>query len=318
MNRVGLVLGGGGLTGEAFHAGVLDALHEVTGWDPRRAEIIVGTSAGSVVGTYLRLGVDTVDLAAHLLGVPTSESASAIFDRMGPEAEFLPDGPRTWPRLPQVSLLAGIARGRVMPGAFLASVLPEGRVPTEPWARRIHQAAGKGWPTEQLLICALRRRDGHRVVFGRPDAPTVDVADAIAASCAIPTFFRPVEIKGEHYVDGGAHSPTNADVLRHEALDLVIVSAPMSTSRRVVRMNPDQGVRWGHRLQLTREAARLRRAGIPVVAFQPDGGDIAAMCSDAMSARRVGAVVQRVRASVAERLRAGAHREALADLDSAA
>src|SRR4029453_17418931 len=48
--RVGLVLGAGGVVGHAFHAGVLRALAEVTGWDPRRAEVVVGTSAGAPAG----------------------------------------------------------------------------------------------------------------------------------------------------------------------------------------------------------------------------------------------------------------------------
>ena len=55
--RVALVLGAGGATGHAFHAGVLSALAERTGWDPRTADLIVGTSAGSGVGAILRVGL---------------------------------------------------------------------------------------------------------------------------------------------------------------------------------------------------------------------------------------------------------------------
>jgi predicted acylesterase/phospholipase RssA len=39
--RIGLVLGAGGTVGGAFHAGVLAALEEATGSDPRRASMIV-------------------------------------------------------------------------------------------------------------------------------------------------------------------------------------------------------------------------------------------------------------------------------------
>jgi len=49
-SKVGLVLGAGGIAGGAFHAGVLAALEEATGWDPRRAALVVGTSAGSIAG----------------------------------------------------------------------------------------------------------------------------------------------------------------------------------------------------------------------------------------------------------------------------
>ncbi len=64
MTDVGLVLGAGGVVGQAYHAGVLSALHQSAGWDPRSADIIVGSSAGSITGTMLRLGVGATDLAA--------------------------------------------------------------------------------------------------------------------------------------------------------------------------------------------------------------------------------------------------------------
>ena len=65
MGRIGLVLGAGGVVGHAFHAGVLSALAEATDWDARNAELIVGTSAGSVVGSVLRAGLAPADLAAQ-------------------------------------------------------------------------------------------------------------------------------------------------------------------------------------------------------------------------------------------------------------
>src|SRR5437764_10757788 len=53
VTRVGVVLGAGGVTGDAFHRGVLRALWEA-GYDARTADVIVGTSAGSMVGAFLR------------------------------------------------------------------------------------------------------------------------------------------------------------------------------------------------------------------------------------------------------------------------
>jgi hypothetical protein len=53
-----------GAAGLAFHAGVLWALHHDLGWDPRTADIIVGTSAGSIVGSLLRSDVPPEDMAA--------------------------------------------------------------------------------------------------------------------------------------------------------------------------------------------------------------------------------------------------------------
>src|SRR4051794_18162851 len=53
VSRIGLVLGAGGLTGDAFHRGVLRALAD-RGYDARAADLVVGTSAGSMVGAFLR------------------------------------------------------------------------------------------------------------------------------------------------------------------------------------------------------------------------------------------------------------------------
>jgi predicted acylesterase/phospholipase RssA len=81
---IGLVLGAGGVVGQAYQAGVLSALQRETGWDPRQAAIIVGTSAGSVTGAALRVGVPATDLAASLYGVPTSREGGAILRRILP------------------------------------------------------------------------------------------------------------------------------------------------------------------------------------------------------------------------------------------
>ncbi|MEO6025656.1 MAG: patatin-like phospholipase family protein, partial [Candidatus Binatia bacterium] len=78
MARIGLVLGAGGATGHAFHIGVLSALEEATGWDPRTADVIVGTSAGAVIAALLRGGLSPRDLAARALGDPMSEEGTAI------------------------------------------------------------------------------------------------------------------------------------------------------------------------------------------------------------------------------------------------
>src|SRR3954471_24777105 len=72
MTRVGLVLGAGGVVGQAYHAGVLAVLEHDFGFDARKVEVIVGTSAGSITGTLLRLGVSAEDLAAWTVKAPLS------------------------------------------------------------------------------------------------------------------------------------------------------------------------------------------------------------------------------------------------------
>src|SRR4051794_24014559 len=84
--RIGLVLGAGGATGHAFHAGVLSALAERTGWDPRTADVIVGTSAGSGVAAMLRVGLPASDMAARASGQPVSAEAARLVSRIGAPA----------------------------------------------------------------------------------------------------------------------------------------------------------------------------------------------------------------------------------------
>src|SRR5450755_962070 len=82
--RVGLVLGAGGVAGGAFHAGVLAAIAEATGWDPRRATVVVGTSAGSITGASLIAGLSAGDLLARSEGRPMSAAGTRLMAGVGP------------------------------------------------------------------------------------------------------------------------------------------------------------------------------------------------------------------------------------------
>jgi NTE family protein len=194
----------------------------------------------------------------------------------------------------------------------LAAFVPDGVVSTDPISQGIAGLAGDGWPAAALRVCAVRQRDGRRVAFGRPDE-RAPLPDAVAASCAIPGFFRPVLIDGEAHIDGGVHSPTNADLaLDQGPLDLVIVSSPMSRQGRQPRFAVDQPMRAWSSALLDAEAARLRRRGVPVLVFQPDGPVLASMGANAMDPGRrapIATEAQRLarrrlaRADVAERVR---------------
>jgi NTE family protein len=317
VKRIGLVLGAGGLTGQAFHGGVLTALAEATGWDPRSASIIVGTSAGAGVGAYLRLELSGPDLAAMLSNEPLSDEGAELIGRLGPSGDWTtPVGPRNWPKPPHPRLLArAVTRPlKIRPEAVLGVTFPAGRIPTESWAGALRAITGTAWPAEPLWICAVRTEDARRVVLGRAGAPETDVATAVGASAAIPGYFQPVEIDGKQYVDGGVHSPTNADVLRDEDLDLVLVSSPMSTSRNASLLNLGQPARRHFRHRLAQEVRRLHRRGIPVVVFQPSAQDQAAMGGRAMDSERNAAVVRAARETTLRRIEHGRHADRLAVL----
>lgn len=303
--RTALVLGAGGYTGQAFHLGALTALAEV-GFDPRAADVLVGTSAGSLVAAGLAAGLSVADQRAQLLGEPLSaEGARLRTARRAASVRTSPTRPPARGPLAPGALLAAARRPRgVRPGSLAAGLLPAGRAPTEGISRSLQQVFGGEWPGRDLRVCAVRARDAQRVVFGTPGAPGVDVGTAVAASCAIPAYFAPVAAGDELYVDGGVHSPTNADVVAADRPDLVVVLSPMSISRDALRRPPaDVALRVLLRSYLAREVRRLRRAGCRVEVLQPGPRDLAVMGGNPMDGRRGREVLATVAAGVRERLR---------------
>jgi NTE family protein len=294
---IGLVLGAGGVVGQAYQAGVLAALEREIGWDPRSAKVIVGTSAGSVTGAALRVGVPATDLAASLYGVPTSRRGGAILRRiLPPDAGPLPTPSfrsllRPW-NLPSAALLTRAARRPLAfrPEVAAITLMPAGRIDITERARGLDEHIGDHWP-DGLRICAVRRTDGARVVFGRPGAPTARLAPAVLASCAIPGYFTPVTIDGTEYVDGGVHSATNADVLKTDALDLVVIVSSLSAPRGSANGADGLLRRTVHR-RMEREVARLEAAGTPVIRLEPGPESRRAMGLRAMAEDRGPRVIE--------------------------
>ena len=310
MPKIGLVLGAGGAVGGAFHAGVLATLAEETGWDPRSAEVIVGTSAGSVSGAALRAGLSAPDLAARAEGRPLSDEGARLMAGM-PPYPVLPQRPRrvgqrrTAPAAPGRLLSAATRPWEIRMGTLAAALLPPGEIDMSNIAEGFEALFPKGWPDKELWVVAVRLEDGHRAVFGRDDTGAkASVPEAVAASCAIPTVFSPVTIDGVRYVDGGAWSPTNADLVSRLGFDLVVVSSPMSIAGRLspTRVRLDSAARRLFRAYLTRETAAIRRRGTRVLVFQPTAGDLAVMGLNAMDDSRRPAVSAQARRSAAARL----------------
>jgi len=304
MPSIGLVLGAGGLTGQAYHAGVLSAIAEATDWDPATADFVVGTSAGAGMGMYLRLGITPADMLARLQGRTLSPGGQAVVDRFGEPGDWTQSTVRREWRPPHPQLLGRLLRTpwKVRPEALLGVALPTGRKDTELWTSALRPAAGGVWPNDPLWICAVRMDDACRVIFGRAGAPHTDVATAVGASSAVPGYFAPVTIHGRRYVDGGVHSPTNADVLRRQDLDLVIVSSPMSISDTSGLRRPSRALRGHFRARLGLERRKLRNAGIATRAFQPSEADLVAMGHQAMDDDRMAAVALQARETTLQRL----------------
>ena len=285
--RVGLVLGGGGAVGAAYHAGALTALEHDLGWDAREADVIVGTSAGSIVGALLRLGVPATDLAALTVGTSTEAASESLASWIRDRPAFPPVTLRHLlhaPRLPSVAMLVGLAKltakQHILPMSALSMLLPEGHETLAPRLEFLDGMFDGTWPDDPLVISAVRRRDWRRTLFS-VDRQQGSLSSSLAASCAVPGYFAGVHIGDERYVDGGVISATNADVLARCDLDLVIVVSPMTGSAPWPSMS--HLVRRLCRRTLDGELRALGRHGIPTVVVEPGPDVTRHMSMDFMS-----------------------------------
>lgn len=319
MAHVGLVLGAGGIAGQAYHAGVLAALEADADWDARAADLIVGTSAGAITATLLRGGVPSSDLAAWTTRAPLSLEGNLLEDLFGkefPELEpltashLLRRPSRPSPALVQRLLL----RPWQPPGVgLLLTLASPGQIDISRFLEPLQMVEPPGWHDGDLWICAVRRRDGRRVVFGRAGSPQAPLHLAVAASCAVPGYFAPVTINGITYVDGGVHSPTNAAVALGQDLQTVIVVSPMSGAHGIPS-DVIGVVRRHATFRLGFEVRALVAAGVNVVVFEPDASVQEAMKGEWMSRQRVDEITRAAFAAARVQLRDPAIRAPLHNL----
>jgi NTE family protein len=324
--RVGLVLGAGGVLGGAWHTGALHALAKEAEWDPGSAEAIVGTSAGSMIGCLLAAGVPPWFMVAHSAG-ETFEGLSGPDGRPAADADRAGGGSfRLHPGLPRLgpgSLRMAVTTLsnplRHTPLQLLAGWAPVGFFSTDSIKDTVERAVPGRWvehPSFWAVACDYGT--GKRVPFGRVDSPPADIADAVAASCAIPGFFRPVKIGGRRYIDGGVCSASNLDLLAGRGLDLIICLNPLSSREAARSLNPFDRLnalsRSANGRRLGHEARKVRAYGTEVVLIQPTGEDHAVMGRNLMSATRRQEVIETAERTVAERLRRPAVKEMLEGL----
>jgi NTE family protein len=211
--RTALVLGGGGITGIAWEVGVLAGLAEA-GVDLTGADLVVGTSAGSVVGAQLTSGADLEMLFARQLEPPTGEQAARM--TRAALARY------AWAVLRSRGDDVGFRR-RV--GALALAAEQAGLTPTEQERLDVigSRLVSREWPDRDLRVTAVDAQSGEFRVLDRTSG--VPLLQAVAASCAVPGVYPPVTIDGRRYVDGGMRSAANADLA--EGCDRVVVLAPI-------------------------------------------------------------------------------------------
>jgi NTE family protein len=279
-----LVLGGGGILGEAWMTAVLVGLEDAAGFDARGCEGYVGTSAGSVVGAALAAGVEPRSRLGKLPEQPPVAGSELVAER-GPfaralELGFAAAGTAAAP-LAAVGLRSTEAGGALLRRAALSRV-PAGRRSLSHLGLELERA-GARWDG-RLSVSAVALESGRRVMFGTPSAPPVSVGTAVEASCAIPGVFQPVAVDGRRYVDGGVWSPTNLD------------RAPAGRGTRVLCLNPTGSMRpklptplgalgLVSRSLAAMEGLTLERRGARVITVSPDADSRAAMGANLMDAR---------------------------------
>ncbi len=245
-----LVLGGGGVAGVAWELGILIGLHD-TGVDVRGADVIIGTSAGSVVGAQIASGADLESLfASQLTPVEQSKERMVAFDVTQMMEAFSQAVAGAGPDLKAM-------RARIGAYALAAPTISE----AERHAIIEARLPAQTWSQQRLLIVAVDTETGEEYIMDRESG--VSLVDAVAASCAVPGIWPPVTIAGRRYMDGGMRSATNADLARGN--DRVLILNPLGANANYFGAGTDA------------EAAALEREGSQVLVIAPDAASATAI-----------------------------------------
>lgn len=252
-----LVLGGGGVVGIAWETAVVGTLLE-HGVDLREADLVVGTSAGSMVGTRIAAGHDVRTPPERALKVPVPDG--------GPDLAALGRIFSHWSALTETTPQDCATIGA---WAIDARTGPEAE-----WIAATGGSLGvPDWPGTALRLSTVDARSGARALWGGGDA--VPLARAVAASCAVPGMFPPVELAGRLHIDGGVWSGTHADAAAAIAPDRVVVIAPITEGTAAFGPLADRA--------LAAEVRVCEQAGARVVVVRPEAAEKAAFGPDLMS-----------------------------------
>jgi NTE family protein len=259
-----LVLGGGGIVGIAWEVGVIAGLAE-RGVQLARADQVIGTSAGSLVGAWLAGGRDFAALAAAQ-AAPPDGSGSERGPRPDPAA--LANVFRTWMGFASV----GPEQARELGTLALAAPTP----PQTNWIAWVaRELSTSDWPA-RLRVTAVDAESGELRVFDAKSGVALELA--VAASCCVPGIFPPVSIEGRRYVDGGVLSGTHADLAVGSSVRQVLVMVPF------VRGKAGLARLMFERLEI--EMAALRADKVEVALLTPSRDDARALGLDFMDPKK--------------------------------
>lgn len=255
-SKTALVLAGGGLTGAVYEIGALRAIDELLiNRDVRDFDIVVGTSAGALVGAMLAKGLTPGEMMEMV------EGGHPEIGRIQPDhlfalntREFLKRGVR----LPKTvkNAFSHYLRNHSDMNIFdvlwsLLEVFPSGLYDNDALVRFVKQNLEKRDLSDDfenvnsaLYVIATDLDTGERVVFGREPWRDAPLSTAIAASSAVPLLYRPVRIGDHELVDGGLRGTASLDLAIEAGAKLIVCINPLvpidnSNKEGVPLLGPD-------------------------------------------------------------------------------
>jgi NTE family protein len=209
-----LVLGGGGPVGVGWESGLAVGLAR-EGVVLGEADLIVGTSAGSIVGSRLALRMDLPTLVSAVgrpLPAPAGTGApEPTGDLMAVWADTASRG--LTPEQVRVEL------------GKLSLSAPAGSESTFVTAEVFAQLEGCQWPAS-FRCTAIDTLTGALQVWD--ESAGVPMPLGVASSCSVPGVFPPVTIGAARYMDGGMRTPLNADLAAGHDAVIVISCTPLA------------------------------------------------------------------------------------------
>jgi len=265
MARNALVLGGGGALGISWEIGLLAGLTD-EGIDVAGADLVVGTSAGSVVGTQIALGKTLSELIAQQME-PDDGRIGTLMAGIDPSSVL-----QLFMRWAGVQEMTQETRAEIGAAALAAQTVSE-----DEWVAYFEEHLdGAAWPERPLLVTTVECATGAFQTWDRDSG--VGLGRAVASSCAVPGLFPAVTINGRKYTDGGVRSGTSADLAR--GYDSVLIVAPIGA--RSDGIDPLLG------RQARTEAEVLNATGTSAELVLPDAATLEAIGINRMDASRRG------------------------------
>jgi NTE family protein len=249
-----LVLGGGGSAGNAWLIGVIAGLSDA-GLDVTEADLIIGTSAGSTAAAQITSATQPAELLASILTAAPRRRTGPVGSDGGrvpirPAADHM----RRTSEIIAAAEDAADMRRRLGAAALEMDASSDSSWQTQWRATVAARLPSQHWPQRTVLTTAVDAHTGEPVVFGRHSG--VDLADAVAASCASGLPYR---IGDNRYIDGGYRRNENADLAA--GYGRVLVLSPLGGRTRTP-------LEWG--MHLAAQADELRARGSRVETILPD------------------------------------------------